>query len=144
MRRRGRVSLLDTNVVLRYLLGDDPVQSAHSTTLMKRLQQSKEHCEIVDVVIAEAIWVLQRKALVPRSDIARSLAAVIQFSGVFYAGKRIALEALTMYADSNCDIADCLLAARARSRNISVRSFDEDLDKLGCRREAPGSDRSST
>jgi len=57
--------------------------------------------------------------------------------GVRYRGKRVGLQALTLFGSTNCDIADCLLAARARSRHSRVVSFDHDFKKLGCAWEHP-------
>ena len=74
----------------------------------------------------------------PRSEIARKLGGILAFRGVSYRTKRVALDALAAFGATNCDIVDCLLAARARGRNAKVYSFDEDFTKLGCSREKPG------
>lgn len=48
---------LDTNVLLRYLLADDPVQAAKA----EKLINGKESVLITDVVLAETIWTLKGK-----------------------------------------------------------------------------------
>lgn len=138
MRRSGRVSLLDANVVLRFLLGDDAVQSPRAHALMRRLEAAEARAEIEDVVVAESVWVLEKRAGVPRFEIVRTLSAILALEGVRYRGKRVGLEALALYGSTTCDIADCLLAARARSRRGRVISFDRDFAKLGCAWEEPG------
>lgn len=137
MRPQGKASLLDANVLLRFLLGDDPVQSPRARALMKRLEHPSERCELPEVTLAEVVWVLQKQAGIPRGLVASELTAILRLPGIRRAGKRIAMDALTLFASTNCDIADCLLAARARSRGIMVCSFDADFEKLGCDWEEP-------
>jgi len=138
MRRSRKVSLLDTNVLLRFLLADDPVQSSRAHALLKRLESDGERAELEDVVLAETVWVLEKRANVPRSEIVRALSDVLVFPGIWFRGKRVGLQALTYFGSTNCDIADCLLAARAKSRRARVLSFDHDFKKLGCAWEEPG------
>ena len=86
---------------------------------------------------AEIVWVLQKQVRVPRDEIARTLFDVVGIKGVRTRGKRITLDALARFGATNCDIADCLLAARARSRRAKVWSFDEDFRKLDVSWSAP-------
>lgn len=48
---------VDTNVLLRRILDDDPEQSAHARRLFEREQEIL----VSDVVLAELVWVLQGK-----------------------------------------------------------------------------------
>ena len=64
--------------------------------------------------------------------------STLMLAGIRYRGKRIGLQALTFFGSTNCDIADCLLAARAKSRHAKVLSFDSDFKRLGCVWEEPG------
>jgi predicted nucleic acid-binding protein len=137
MKPSRKVSLLDANVILRFVLGDDADQSPRAHAFMKRLEAAHEQAELEDVVLAETIWVLEKRARVPRFEIARTLSDLLAFPGIRYRGKRVGLQALTFFGSTNCDIADCLLAARAKSRRAKVVSFDNDFKKLGCSWEAP-------
>jgi len=138
MKRHGKASLLDANVLLRFLLGDDPAQSARASALMKRIEDSEEYAEIEEVVLAETVWVLEKKARIPRLEIARSLSGVLSLRGMLYRSKRLAIEALSRYGASNFDIADCLIAVRARAKKTKVYSFDvTDFKRLGCAWEEP-------
>lgn len=140
MPRAGKAALLDTNVLLRFLLGDDSVQSPRATALMKRLEVHAEVADLEDAVLAETVWVLQRGARVPRLEIVRSLGRIVGLAGLRYlGGKRVLLDALASYGATNCDIVDCLLAARARSRGSKVYSFDvTDFKRLQCEWKEPG------
>jgi len=49
---------LDTNVLVRYVVQDDPAQSPKATALMESLSEDSP-CFISLVVLAEMVWVLQ-------------------------------------------------------------------------------------
>lgn len=137
MPRQSKVALLDTNVLLRFLLGDDPIQSPCAENLMKRLERKKERAELAESVVAETVWVLEKAIGVPRPDIALHLASIIEIPGVVCRNKRVVLDALSSFSATGCDIVDCLLASSARNRGAKVYSFDADFAKLGCAFEAP-------
>jgi predicted nucleic acid-binding protein len=137
MTRRPRVSLLDASGLLRFLLGDDPVRSPRALSFLKRVEAGAERVELEDVVIAETIWVLEKRARVPRIEIARTLTGIVAFKGIRLRARRATLDALSRFGATNCDIADCLLAARARRRRSKVWSFDEDFRKPAVDREEP-------
>ena len=139
MKRLARGALLDTNVLLRFLLGDDPIQSARAKSLIMRLQGQEESAELTDGVLAETVWVLEKGLDVPRAEIVRYMTTIVSIPGMTYArGKRTLLRALGTYNATNCDIVDCLLAAQARGRNQKVYTFDTtDFKKLECTWEEP-------
>lgn len=130
--------ILDTNVILRYLLSDDPDQSPRATALMERLESGQQRAELTTVVLTEAVWTLSKFYKVPRPEIADKLAQVLGFRGVRAPEKRALSEALALYSQSRADFVDCFLAAKARRRQYSVYSFDEtDFKKLRCLWEKP-------
>jgi len=126
------VHLVDTNVLLRFLVGDDVPKAARASALMDRVEKSAEIIELSDEVLTETVWTLDSHYDVPRVEIARDLTALVSFSGVRLASRGVILDALHNYAATNADFVDCLLAARSRHRRIPVYSFDEtDFKKLG-------------
>ncbi len=137
MKRHGRVGVLDTNVLLRHLLGDDPDQSPRAHRLMRQLQEESRRAELQDVVIAETVWVLEKGLGVPRKEIASHLLTLLSLRGLLHRAKEIARDALECYARTDSDIVDCLLAAQVRERGGEVCTFDNDFDRLGCPWQAP-------
>lgn len=51
---------IDTNVLVRYLVGDDPVQSPSAARLMEDELTADEPGYISLVVLVETVWVLRR------------------------------------------------------------------------------------
>jgi predicted nucleic acid-binding protein len=134
--RRGH--LIDTNVLLRYLIGDVPVQAAGAVALMERLEAGTERAEILETVIAEAVWTLESFYQVPRPQIAERLAAVLTFPGVRAPRKGLLVRALARFGSSSADFVDCLLATTAERRELMIYSFDaRDFRRLGVAWEAP-------
>ena len=137
MPRSKKAALLDTNVLLRFLRADDPVQSPRARSLMERLDTGSEEAELEESVLAETVWMLERGFGTPRAEIAQQLSRVVALQGLRVRGRRILLAAMIRYASTRCDIVDCLLAARAQSLGTTVYTFDADFKKLGCAWEEP-------
>ena len=130
--------VLDTNVILRYLLSDDPEQSPRSEALMEKLESGQEGAELPPVVITELVWTLIKFYKVPRSEVSEKLTRILGFRGVISSEKKLITEALALYSQSRADFVDCFLAAKSRREGIAVYSFDEDdFKKLGGQWEKP-------
>jgi len=130
--------LIDANVVLRYLLNDDPALSARATALIERVEQGKEAVEITEVVLMEVVWTLTTYYQVPRNETKDKLTAFLSLPGVRAPSRRICVRALRDFADNAVDFVDCLLAARSRVRGVPVYTFDEaDFKKLACEWKRP-------
>lgn len=133
-----KVHLIDTNVLLRYLVGDVPSQADKARALMERLAAGAERAEIIEGVIVEAAWTLESFYRIPRPEVAAKLAAILSFKGVQVAQKGLLMSALAKFGSTSADFVDCLLAARAQQRNLTVYSFDaKDFRRLAVSWEAP-------
>lgn len=136
---RPKAHLIDTNVILRYLIGDVPAHAAGAAALMRRLEAGTERAEIGETVVAEAVWTLESFYKVPRAEIAEKLAAILSFRGVGAPKKGLLISALARFGSTSADFVDCILAAKAQQRNLTIYSFDErDFRRLGVTWEAPG------
>lgn len=130
--------LLDTNVILRFLIGDDPPQAARASALMGRVERNELIVEIPDPVLTETVWTLESFYKVPRDETAQKLAALLCLPGVRLDCRDVFLQALQTYAGSSADFVDCFLAARSREQNTPVSTFDEtDFKKLEVPWEKP-------
>jgi predicted nucleic-acid-binding protein len=119
------IHLLDTNVILRFLIGDDPTKAARATGLMKRVERGQEIVDIPEEVLTETVWTLESFYKVPRAETARHLAGLLSFSGVRTHSRGVLIQALQGYASSNADFVDCMLAARSQHRKVPVYTFDQ-------------------
>ena len=124
-----KVYLIDTNVILRYLLEDHETFSPKAEAFMLKVSNGKIKAEILAVVVIECIFVLEKFYVVPRNEIVDTISRILNFTGTVITNKSEILEALLKYQSSNADIVDCILAALS-SKEKPVISFDKDLEKL--------------
>lgn len=119
---------LDTNVLVRYLVADDPKQSRAAAALIKRCADKGESIFISQLVLCELVWVLSYAYDFPRKDIATLLndlrrAAQLEIEDADQVGR-----ALERYGSSRGDFADYLIAERAVAHGCtSIATFDRAL-----------------
>ena len=129
MKLPAKVYLIDTNVILRYLMADHKKFSPKAKAFMVKVSQEKTKAEIPAVVIVECVYVMEKFYRIPKHEIADTLSRIFNFSGIANPDKSEILEALIKYEASNADIVDCLLAASSAPDKVVV-SFDKDFAKL--------------
>ena len=129
MKLPRKVYLIDTNVVLRYLLGDHPEFSLKAEAFMFDVSKGVKKAEILNVVIVECIYVMEKYYEIPKTEIVEKLSGILNFSGIVNPDRSEILEALLKYENSNIDIVDCILAARSSPEKVVI-SFDKDMKKL--------------
>ena len=129
MKLPRKVYLIDTKVVLRYLLGDHPEFSPKAEAFMFDVSKGVKKAEILDVVIVECIYVMEKYYEIPKTEIVEKLSGILNFSGIVNPDRSEILEALLKYENSNIDIVDCILAARSSPEKVVI-SFDKDMKKL--------------
>jgi predicted nucleic-acid-binding protein len=129
MKPPAKVYLTDTNVILRYLLGDHKIFSPKAKAFMKLVSQGTKKAEIPSVVIVECVYVMEKFYKIPKNEIVDTLSKTLNFSGIINRDKSEILEALLQYANSNTDVVDCMLAAQSSPEKVII-SLGKDFDKL--------------
>ena len=99
---------LDTNVLVRYVQQDDPVQSAKANAVIGSLT-SERRGFIASSVLVELAWVLTSKYKVGRNDVADVLQSFLLSQEVRVEQAPIVWRALHLYRASKADFADCLI-----------------------------------
>lgn len=100
---------LDTNVLVRFLVRDDPDQTARARALIADAIDAGRACFVTDVALCELVWVLRRAYRLSREDIVERLRVLlIADHAAFQSRERIA-RALTAYKTRKGDFADYLL-----------------------------------
>jgi predicted nucleic-acid-binding protein len=122
--------LLDTNMLLRFLLADHAELSPKAARLFQQAGDRKCLLILSDLGIAEAVWVLTSYYKIGRKDVAESLAKLVVRAGVHCPALDPVLDALARFKATNCDFFDCYLAAQAVASGVGVASFDKDFAKF--------------
>ncbi|MGX9685940.1 PIN domain-containing protein [Deinococcus wulumuqiensis] len=123
--------LLDTNVILRFLLADHETLSPRARAYFRRAAKGEWSLLIPSVVVAECVFTLRSFYKLARADVAAALLQLLRLPGVEAVEGEVVRSALSLYAEKNVDFADAYLAALAQEKGLSVGSFDRDLGKLG-------------
>ena len=124
-----KAHLVDTNIILRFLLNDHQEHSPSATRFMIDVSRGVTKAEILDFILLECIYVLEKYYEIPRSEIAHRLSQIINFQGIGNSNKATLLNALFNYKKFKIDFADCLMAAYSSTNRVVV-SFDKDFNKL--------------
>ena len=121
---------IDTNILVRFLVGDDSKQANKVYRLFKNAEKEKTEFFVPLLVILELIWVLESVYEIERSDIVESLSQLILMP-IFCFENLLAIQRFIIDAlKSKFDLSDLLIAHSAKSRNCSViLTFDKKATK---------------
>lgn len=115
---------LDTNVLVRFLVQDDPHQAAQATRLIETLS-AEQPGYLAEVVLVELAWVLSAAYGYSRGQIADVLERLLRSRELVIEHPSRSLQAVRLYRDSGADFADALIALAAKEAGCSrVMSFD--------------------
>ena len=114
---------LDTNVLARYLLGDEPSQSRAARRL---LENAKAEYWVPITVVLELAWVL-RKAEAPRDVVIEKLRELLSLQNMRPQNADLVFQALR-WATQGMDLADALHLVMS-SKVERFATFDEALVK---------------
>lgn len=136
----GKEAYLDANVILRHLTGDPPEMAEAALAIFGKAEEGELRLRVLQVTVAEVVWVLESYYGHPRDDIATTVARLLQADGLEVERPGRLMEALALYREHGVDFADALVGAAARREGPPVvRSFDDDFDRLpGVTRAGPG------
>ena len=117
--------VIDTNIVLRYLLSDDEKQSAEAATTIEN-----NTVFIPNEVICEVCYVLDSVYNAPKNEIKNAVQVLLDSDNIKFDNKQIIKQAFSLFASKKFDIVDCMLFAYYTVCNYEVKTFDKKLKKL--------------
>ena len=123
--------LVDTNLIVRYLVQDHNKHARAAGKLLDACDRGEVVIVVLPVVLAECVFVLEFFYGHPRADIASALARLISSPGVEISEVTVHLDALNRYKGTRVHFVDCLIAATAVAKHVSVSTFDQDFRKFG-------------
>jgi predicted nucleic acid-binding protein len=122
---------LDTNVLLRYLTGDDEDKAEQALDLLLRVERGEEKVITSPLVIFEIIFTLQKMYRVPRQKISELVLPIIFLRGLHLPDKEVYSRAFDLYITKNISFADAYNASYMLSKEIrDIYSWDTDFDKI--------------
>ena len=122
--------LVDTNLIVRYLVQDHEKHAKAAGRLFEACDRGDVVIVVLPAVLAECVFVLESFYEHPRGDIASALGRLISSPCVEIDGAAIHLDALDRYRKTKVHFVDCLVAATAAAESMPVASFDQDFRKF--------------
>ena len=116
--------VLDTNVVLRYLIKDDRAQAQRATQFLQH-----HRCLLLPTVLLETVWVMgsKRGYALERSCVAERLRHIAGLPTVTVEKAHSVSQAIDWY-EAGMDFADALHLALADHRGFAT--FDQDVGRF--------------
>lgn len=119
---------LDTNVLVRYLVEDDPEQSPRATALVEQALEQGQRLFVTQIVLCELVWVLESVYRYRPERITTLLRDLLRARQVVIEDLDSARKALDRYSARGRDFADYLIVERCRAAGCDrVASFDVGL-----------------
>jgi predicted nucleic-acid-binding protein len=120
---------LDTNVLVRYIMQDDPKQSPKATRLIESLD-SENPGFIAVVSVVELYWVLTSCYGLGGHEVKRAVEALLRAKQIVVDRADQVLRALRVFDAGKADFADCLIERIASSAGCAdTLTFDASAAK---------------
>ena len=122
---------LDTNVLVRYIMQDDPKQTALANKLIEGLtEDSPGYISLVAIV--EMVWVLESAYDLTRQQVTAALRNLLSVNVFKIDRVAVVASALRTYAEGTADVADCLIERSAALAGCRcTMTFDRAAAKTG-------------
>lgn len=119
---------LDTNVLVRLLVGDDPAQLDQAARLLRDARNAGDVCLLSDPVLCELEWVLASSYRARRAEILAVLRDLFEQETFVFEDRHVLRQAIDSYQHGRGDLSDYLIGAKAQARGARVTyTFDRAL-----------------
>ena len=122
---------LDTNVLVRYLLGDDREQAERARKAIDQALASGKPVTVCLLTLLETEWVLRSCAALDKRRIIATFRMLLEAQDLRIEQEETLEEALFLYDNHAADFADCLMTAHyTRLGCSSMLTFDRKAAQL--------------
>ena len=122
---------LDTNILVRYVAQDDPIQSPKATEIIERRLTEDKPGFVSIVAMVETVWVLERAYGLSAREIAGAIERVLQTDVLVVENEQEVFTAMIALKEGQGSFADAIIAALGASRGCSrTLTFDRKALRL--------------
>ena len=115
---------MDSNIILRYLLGDKESSS------VEKILKGKNTLVVPDIVVAEVVWTLGRFYKWPKEKVAQFLLVLLKGKNIEF-NENVIFPTLSMFLKYNVRYTDAYISViMKQSKTKDIYSFDKDFDKV--------------
>ncbi len=127
------IHVIDTNIVLRFLLADHQEHFERAKQLMSEVQAGKRKAYLAESVLAECIFVLTKFYKVPKEEAAGKLGELLDYKGFTGDHLPILRRALAIFIAHKIAFVDAAVLAIMRHNGWHLETFDKTLSKLAAK-----------
>jgi predicted nucleic-acid-binding protein len=121
---------VDTNVLVRFLVGDDIQQAKKVYRIFKKAESEKESFLVPLLVVLELLWVLESVYEIPKSEIIDSINELMLMPILKFESQGAIRQFLLSAQNGKFDLSDLLIAHSAKTLGcVSVITFDKKASK---------------
>ncbi|HTC41212.1 MAG TPA: type II toxin-antitoxin system VapC family toxin [Candidatus Acidoferrales bacterium] len=122
---------LDTNILIRYLTQDDPVQSPKASEIIERQLTEEEPGFVSIVAMVETVWELDRAYKLEAQEIAATVGRILQTGVLVVENEQEVFTAMIALKEGHGSFADAVITALGTSAKCSrTLTFDHKALRL--------------
>lgn len=122
---------IDTNILIRFLVGDDELQAKKVYNIFKKAELDKTELFVPLLVIIELVWVLESVYEVTRTEILDAINELLLMPILKFEHQSTVQQFIRSGMGSRYDLSDLLIAHSAREQGCeSVITFDKKASKF--------------
>ena len=122
---------IDTNLLLRLIVGDEPKQAVMAREFLRGRCSADEPGYVCHIVLVELVWTLARAYGYPRERIAAAIEQILETAQLDVESSGDVAAAVKDYRHGAADFADCLLVrVNAATGCTHTITFDRKAAKL--------------
>lgn len=123
------INLLDTNIILRYLVGDNEILHKKAVGIFKKAEDGNLKLLINVVVVAETCFVLESFYKRSLDEIATSMEVFLSQKWLKVEDRKGLLGMWTNYRNK-LHFVDSYLLSTAKVNKYKILTFDKDIEKI--------------
>ncbi len=100
---------LDTNILVRYIVQDDKLQSEMATSFIEQKSSQDPIFFVNHIILCELVWVLRRCYNANKDAITQVIEQILKTSVFQVQSPQAVWTALKLYRNNRADFSDCLI-----------------------------------
>jgi predicted nucleic-acid-binding protein len=122
---------IDTNILIRFLVGDDKKQAEKVYNIFKKTELAKKELFVPLLVMLELIWVLESVYEIPRTEILDSISELLLMPILKFEHQSALQQFTNACRNNKYDLSDLLIAHSAKTQGCeTVLTFDKKVSKF--------------
>lgn len=118
--------VIDTNLLIRYLVNDDSRKAQLVDTLLKKAGSGDVHILMPSIVVAELVWMLESFYKMEAAEIADLVDSILNTPGLTVSDDAIVRTALKQYRAKGVDLVGAWITAFAKDKGANeIHTFDK-------------------